>query len=100
MPVYAVVQGRVVDRAKLDEYVGKVVPTFKGYTIRVLAVDESPEVVEGQVDHPRTVVIEFESREAFHEWYQSPAYQAVLPLRLEGAPGTFVLAEGFSPPGR
>lgn len=98
MPVYAVVHGRVEDRAKLDEYVRKIPPTFAGYKLRILAVDEAPEVIEGEVDYPRTVVIEFESKEAFHKWYQSPEYQKILPLRLDAGPGTFVLAEGFAPP--
>lgn len=53
--------------------------------------------MEGTIDHPRTVVLEFPSREVFRTWYDSPEYQAILPLRLESAPGTLLLAEGFPP---
>lgn len=96
MPVYVVAQNRIQDRAKLDEYVAKALPTIGAHGGRVVAYDETPEVVEGEVEPPRTVVLEFESREAFRAWYDSDAYQAVLPLRLESAPGTLMLVDGIS----
>ena len=40
-------------------------------------------MIEGETDLPRTVVLRFDSREAAMSWYDSPAYQAVPPLRLE-----------------
>jgi uncharacterized protein (DUF1330 family) len=99
MAVYVVAQGRIEDRSLLDEYVAKAVPTIFQHGGRVVAFDESPEVVEGSVDLPRTVILEFASREAFRKWYDSPEYQAVLPMRLEAAPGSFIVAEGFAPQG-
>ncbi len=95
MPVYVVAQGRIEDRPKLDEYVGKALPTIQAAGARVLAFDESPEVVEGEISTPRTVILEFESKEAFRAWYDSPDYQAALPLRLESAPGTLIVVEGL-----
>ncbi|MDJ0849432.1 MAG: DUF1330 domain-containing protein [Myxococcota bacterium] len=94
MPVYVVAQSRIEDRPKLDEYVGKALPTIQAAGARVLAFDENPEVVEGEVSTPRTVILEFESKEAFRAWYDSPDYQAALPLRLESAPGTLIVAAG------
>lgn len=95
MPVYVVAQGRIEDRAKLNDYVTKALPTIQASGGRVVAFDESPEVVEGEVGHPRTVILEFDSREAFRAWYDSPAYQAVLPLRLESTPGTLIVVNGL-----
>ena len=95
MPVYVIAQGRIENRAMLDEYVGKALPTIQAAGARVLAFDESPEVVEGDVATPRTVVLEFESKEAFRAWYDSPAYQEALPLRLESAPGTLIVVDGI-----
>ena len=63
----------------------------------IVAFDESPEVVEGTIDFPRTVILEFPSREAFRAWYDSPEYQTVLPMRLESMPGSMIVAEGFVP---
>ena len=95
MPVYVVAQGRIEDRKMLDEYVGKALPTLQSHGARVLAFDEKPEVVEGSNDHPRTVIIEFSSPEAFRAWYDSPEYQAILPLRLDSTPGRLLVVAGL-----
>jgi len=95
MPVYVIAQGRIENRKMLDEYVGKALPTIQAAGGRVLAFDETPEIVEGDVDHPRTVVLEFESKDAFRAWYDSPEYQAALPLRLESTPGSLIVVNGI-----
>ena len=96
MPVYVVAQGRIENREMLDEYIGKALPTIQSHGGRVVAFDEAPEVVEGEVQHPRTVIVEFSSREAFRAWYDSPEYQAALPLRLDSTPGTLIVVEGLA----
>ena len=95
MPVYVVGQGRIENRKLIDDYVGKALPTIQAHGGRVLGFDETPEMVEGTVDHPRTVILEFDSREAFRAWYDSPEYQAILSMRIEGAPGTLILVKGL-----
>ena len=96
MPVYVVAQNRIENRKMLDEYVGKALPSIQAHGGRVVAFDESPEVVEGSIEHPRTVILEFQSHDAFREWYDSAAYQAVLPLRLEAAPGSLIVVKGLA----
>ena len=95
MPVYAIAQGRIENREMLNEYVAKVIPTIESGGGRILGFDESPEVVEGELEHPRTVILEFPSREAFRAWYESADYQAILPLRLESTPGTLIVVDGL-----
>src|SRR5262245_43246101 len=95
MPVYVIAQGRVKNREMLNEYVGKAIPTIQAGSGRILGFDESPQVVEGEVGHPRTVILEFPSHEAFRAWYDSAAYQAILPLRLESTPGTLIVVNGL-----
>jgi uncharacterized protein (DUF1330 family) len=95
MPVYAIAQGRIEDRDKLDHYVAKVIPTIEPGGGRILGFDESPEVMEGKVEYPRTVILEFPSREAFHAWYDSADYQAILPLRIESTPGTLIVVNAL-----
>ena len=95
MPVYVVAQSRIEKREMLADYVSKAIPTIQAGGGRVLGFDESPEVVEGELAHPRTVLLEFPYREAFRAWYDSEAYQAILPLRLEAAPGRLFVVEGL-----
>ena len=99
MSVYVVAQNRIENRKMLDEYVGKALPTIQARGGRVVAFDESPEVVEGNIGHPRTVILEFESHDAFRAWYDSAEYQAVLPLRLDSAPGSLIVVNGLPQPG-
>lgn len=95
MPVYVIAQGRIEDREMLDQYVAKVFPTLQAGGARILAFAEEPEVVEGEVPYPRTVIIEFESKEAFRAWYDSPDYQEILPLRLNSTPGSLIVVDGL-----
>jgi uncharacterized protein (DUF1330 family) len=95
MPVYAIAQGRIENREMLDQYIAKVIPTIQSGGGKILGFDESPEVVEGEVEYPRTVILEFASREAFRDWYDSAGYQAMLPLRLESTPGTLIVVNGI-----
>ena len=96
MHVYVVAQGRIENREMLDEYVAKALPTIQSSGGRVLGFDEVPDVIEGGIDHPRTVIVKFPSREAFRAWYDSEAYQSILPLRLESTPGSLIVVNGLS----
>jgi uncharacterized protein (DUF1330 family) len=95
LSVYVIAQGRVENREMLDQYVGKVIPSIQSGGGRVLAFTEAPEVVEGEIEHPRTVILEFESQEAFRAWYDSPEYQEILPLRLDSTPGSLIVVDGL-----
>jgi uncharacterized protein (DUF1330 family) len=79
----------------LDQYVSKVIPTISAAGGRILGFDETPEVVEGEAGYPRTVILEFESKEAFRAWYDSPGYQEILPLRLDSTPGSLIVVNGL-----
>jgi uncharacterized protein (DUF1330 family) len=97
MSVYVIVQGKVENRGLLDQYVAKVSHTIESHQGRVVAFDEEPEVVEGPIEQPRTVILEFPSMAAFYAWYDSPEYQEILPLRLKSTRGTLIVAKGVTP---
>ena len=94
MPVYAIAQGRIEDREKFDEYIAQATPTLIEHKAKLLALDETPAVIEGTIDYPRTVILEFESEQAFYDWYDSPEYTAARGLRQDSAQGTFILISG------
>ena len=97
MSVYVIAQARIENRELVDQYVAEVMPTIESHQGRIVAFDEEPEVVEGPIEHPRTVILEFPSVAAFRAWYDSPEYQEILPLRLKSTRGTLVVAKGFTP---
>lgn len=92
--VYAVAQGRIQDRSMLEQYIARAVSSVEPHGGRIIAYDEEPLVVEGKIENPRTVIVEFPTMSAFQSWYNSPEYQAILPLRLKSAPGTLIVAAG------
>src|SRR5687767_8803847 len=98
MAAYFVFHNRVLDDEKMQEYIPKAIETMAPYHPELLAIDEGCHVVEGSTNFPRMVVIRFASREDALAWYNSPAYQAVLPLRLAATEGFGVLVEGFVAP--
>jgi uncharacterized protein (DUF1330 family) len=66
MSVYVIAQSKIENPGLLDQYVAEVVPTIESHHGRLVAFDEKPEVVEGPIEHPRTVILEFPSMAAFH----------------------------------
>jgi uncharacterized protein (DUF1330 family) len=99
MAAYFVWHNRVRDAEKMREYLSKAHETLAPYHPEVVILDEHSQVLEGNAPWPRTIVIRFDSRDAALAWYNSAAYQEVLPLRLAATEGFGVLVDGFVPPG-
>jgi uncharacterized protein (DUF1330 family) len=97
MPVYVIVQGKIENRKLLDQYLAQAGPTVEAHQGRLIAYAEEPEVIEGPLEHPRTVVLEFPSMKEARAWYDSPEYQKIVSLRIKGAPGTLIVVEGVLP---
>jgi uncharacterized protein (DUF1330 family) len=99
MAAYFVFHNRILNAEKIQEYLPKALDTLAPYHPEILIFDENSKVVEGTMHCPRTIVIKFDSRDAAMAWYNSPAYQEVLPLRLAATEGFGVLVDGFAPVG-
>ncbi len=63
--------------------------------VHILAVDTSPQTIEGTWHGDQTVVLEFESVEAARAWYESEAYQNAAKLRQAAADCNAVIVSGF-----
>lgn len=78
------------------EYMERVQATLDPYNGRFLVHGAQPVVREG--DWPGVLVlIGFPDLAAATGWYDSPAYQEILPLRTDHIDGTAVLVEGVGP---
>jgi uncharacterized protein (DUF1330 family) len=95
MAVYAVVNIRVTDPDHYAKYREKAPATIARYGGKYLARGGAVEVLEGDWDPQRLVVLEFESTERFHKWYDSPEYAPLRQLRSEAADSEFVVVEGL-----
>ncbi len=77
----------IKDEDKYLEYQNKVLPMFEELGIEVLAVDDSPKPIEGETRSQRIVVLRFADKEEFNSWYESEAYKAIKPIRLNASNG-------------
>jgi uncharacterized protein (DUF1330 family) len=95
MSVYFVVQEQITDQEGVDAYLAAAGPTMANKRGRVLVFDPAVTPVEGDWHGERLVMIEFEDEAAFREWYDSPEYQAALPMRLASTDSRAALAKGL-----
>ncbi|UCV26850.1 DUF1330 domain-containing protein [Ferribacterium limneticum] len=75
----------IKDAAKWDEYRSQVPATLSPWQAELVFRGEKLAVLGGEHKHTDTVVIRFPNAESANDWYNSPAYQALIPLRLEAA---------------
>lgn len=94
MAAYFVFHIRIPDETKLQEYYIKADEALAPYNHEILVFDDHSEVMEGNMNLPRTIVLKFDSRDTALAWYNSPAYQAARALRLEVTESYAVLVDG------
>ena len=98
MAAYFIFNHKVLDSETLNnDYLPKAVDTLMPYDPEILVVDQNVEVVEGETEDNRMVILKFKSREEARRWYDSPEYQAIIDLRLDSVDGRAVLCDGFDP---
>jgi uncharacterized protein (DUF1330 family) len=83
MSVYAIFNYDVADPDGYQRYQQLAGPSFAGRTFKVLAHDPATTLVEGDSAGRQTVILEFETKDAFEDWYRSPEYVAAVGTRLE-----------------
>lgn len=98
MSAYFIAHFNITDPAMFEEYKANAGATLAGYNVKLLAVDGAVEVPEGKAPGPITVMLEFDTKEKLKEWYDSPAYRAVLPKRLGATEGFTVFVQGVEAP--
>jgi uncharacterized protein (DUF1330 family) len=94
MKAYLIVKLTVHDEGMFTEYRKQVGDTAKLFGGQFLAAGGKAIVLEGQWEHPSTVVVEFPSRESAERWYESAAYQKIIGLRLKSTRGSLVILDG------
>lgn len=75
----------VKDAAKWDAYRSQVPATLAPWQAELVFRGEKLAVLCGEHRHTDTVVIRFPDADAVKGWFNSPAYQALIPLRMAAA---------------
>ncbi len=84
---------RVKDPLAWEQYRSRVGATITQYGGQVLFRGAQARVYSGAMPHERVVTLRFDSLAAANAWHDSPEYQALVPLREQGADVTLVLYE-------
>jgi uncharacterized protein (DUF1330 family) len=97
MNAYAIAHLRTV-RVGPDivSYLEQIDATLEPFGGRFIVHGSPVDVREGEWPGD-VIVIEFPDRERATAWYESPEYQAILPLRIDNAEGTAILVDGVTP---
>ena len=93
MTHYIVGHIAVRDRERYALYEAGFMPILQRFGGRVVAVNDAPEVLEGDADNRRLVILAFDDRDAAMAWIQSPEYQALAQHR-HAASEAFILMTG------
>lgn len=96
MSCYFVAQIRIHNNEEYQKYLASVDEVFEKYNGKYLAVDTSPEVLEGTWSGGRVVLIEFPEEAELKRWYNSPEYRTILEYRLRSAECNSLMVRGLT----
>jgi uncharacterized protein (DUF1330 family) len=88
---------QIHDMALYEQYRAQVPAIIASYGGRYLVRGGAVEVVEGNVDAQRQVILEFPDMTALKAFYFSKEYAPLIAIRQKAATGSIVLIEGYLP---
>ena len=94
MSAYVIAELDITDPEKFAEYRRLVPATVEQYGGKYLARGGGVEVLEGDWNPTRIVILEFESLERAQQWWNSAIYQGPKAMRQAAATSNVLLIEG------
>lgn len=94
MPAYVFANIRVDDPIAYQKYIQTVPGTIEKYGGRYLARGGRVEVLEGDIQPGRTIILEFPTFEDAQRWYDSPEYCSAKEVRHCCARAELVIVDG------
>ncbi len=87
----------VTDPTTMQKYGEKVPETLAPFNHHYLVRGSKIQALEGEPLKGGIVVISFDSAEKAREWYDSPAYESIRPIRQSSAKSRIFIVEGVDP---
>ena len=98
LPGYVISKADAITDVPTVQKYGQGVPeTLAPFSHHFVVRGGKPQSLEGGEAPKGVVVIAFDSVEKAREWYDSPAYQAIKPLRQSSTKGRMFIVEGVAP---
>jgi uncharacterized protein (DUF1330 family) len=92
-----IAEAEVTDPAALQTYGEKLAKTLEPFNHHYVVRSSKIQVLEGDVLKSRVAIIAFDSVEKAREWYDSPAYAALRPIRQNATKARIFIVEGLAP---
>jgi len=96
-PAYVIAEVDVTDPVLMQKYGAKVPETLAPFNHHYVVRSAKVQSLEGEPPKGGIVIIAFDSAEKAREWYDSPAYAAIRPIRQSAAKSRIFLVEGLAP---
>lgn len=101
-PAYVIAEvaprpAREADPAAMARYNAEAPKTIAAFNGRYLVISNKARAVEGDPPKGTLVVLAFDSLEQARGWYNSPAYEAIRPLRQNSTLTRMLIVEGLAP---
>lgn len=95
MTAYVIVDIKVTNPIRYEEYKTLAAPTVELYGGKYIARGGRTETLEGDWSPSRLVILQFESVEQAKSWLNSPEYTEVRKIRHQTAVSQMVVIEGI-----
>ena len=96
MPVIAIAQLNFTDIGAYRRYQARFMDVFMRFSGQLLAADENPALIEGNVRPDKIVIMKFPDEAGFYAWADSPDYQEISCDRKAGASATILLVRSLA----
>ena len=95
MKAFVIAAETVKDHATFAVYRREVPATLKKFGGQFVTRGGDLTILEGEWPHSRLVIIEFPSRTAAEDWYNSDDYQRIIGLRHDSSIGNLIIVDGL-----
>ncbi len=96
-PGYVIAEVEVSDTATMQKYGEKVPDTLAPFNHHYVVRRHNIQPLEGEPPKGGIVIIAFDSAQKAREWWDSPAYDAIKPIRHSAAKSRIFIVEGVTP---
>ncbi len=94
MSAYIIVEVDIKDHVRYEDYKRLTPASIAAYGGRFIVRGGKAELIEGDQEPKRIVVLEFENTERAKAWWNSPEYSEAKNLRYATAESRMILVEG------
>ena len=94
MSAYAILQINITNQENYKEYLNQVTTIVKKHQGEYIVRGGKSEVVHGEWNYQRTVVVRFPSYDIAFKWYNSEEYAPIKKIREDNSKGNCIIIEG------